>query len=76
LLAAILGATFRKFGWKRRGSLSRIRTQRQRLPGAEKAIFVAWSENHRQALAIEPPLPRGTVSDSPLNVRQALKQIV
>ena len=64
-----------KFGWKRRGSLSGIRAQRQRLPGAEKAAFVGWSENHREALAIAPLLRRGTVSDSPLDVGQALKQI-
>jgi hypothetical protein len=44
----------------------------QRLSGAETASFVAWFEGHSQAVAIGPAVPRGTVS----NTRVSLKQIL
>ncbi len=44
----------------------------QRLAGAETASFVAWFEGHSQAVAIGPAVPRGTVS----NTRVSLKQIL
>jgi len=42
----------------------------QRLPGSEHSAFVAWFENHRQAVAIGPTLPRGAESSSALNLTQ------
>ena len=36
----------------------------QRLPVAEQSAFVVWFEGHSQALAIAPGLPRGTQSNS------------
>ncbi|MBV9622507.1 MAG: hypothetical protein JOZ14_00840 [Acidobacteria bacterium] len=44
----------------------------QRLPGAEKSLFVAWFEGHNAALAIGPAMPRGTESDTPTDLRQLL----
>ena len=40
----------------------------QRLPGAEQSAFVAWFEGHSQALAIAPGLPRGTQSNSVIDL--------
>jgi hypothetical protein len=34
----------------------------QRLPGSDRSLFLAWFENHKEAMAISPSLPRGTVS--------------
>jgi hypothetical protein len=34
----------------------------QRLPGAERSKFLAWFEDHNEAVAIGPTLPHGTVS--------------
>jgi hypothetical protein len=34
----------------------------QRLPGAEQASFLVWFEDHSDALAIGPSMPRGTAS--------------
>ncbi len=34
----------------------------QRLPGAEQASFLVWFENHSEAVAIGPSMPRGTES--------------
>jgi len=36
----------------------------QRLPGAEQSSFLAWFENHNEAVAIAPSLPRGTESST------------
>ena len=47
----------------------------QRLPGAEHSAFLVWFEDHHEALAIAPTLPRGTQSDSPIDLRQLLSQI-
>jgi hypothetical protein len=35
----------------------------QRLTGADQSSFLAWFENHSQALAIGPSMPRGTESN-------------
>jgi hypothetical protein len=45
----------------------------QRLPGSEQSRFLAWFEGHNQAIAIGPDLPRGTVSDSSLNLSGVLR---
>jgi len=44
----------------------------QRLPGAEHSSFLVWFEGHSQALAISPTLPRGTVSNSAIDLGQLL----
>lgn len=44
----------------------------QRLPGAEQSSFLAWFENHSEAVAIGPAMPRGTVSDTATDLKQLL----
>lgn len=44
----------------------------QRLPGYERSGFIAWFEDHNQAVAVGPTLPRGVQSDSPLTMEQLL----
>jgi hypothetical protein len=44
----------------------------RRLVGAEQLRFLVWFEGQREALAIGPGLPRGTSSDSPLDMHQVL----
>ena len=44
----------------------------QRLPGSEKSLFLAWFENHKEAVAISPTLPRGTFSSEPTDLRGIL----
>jgi hypothetical protein len=47
----------------------------RRLSGADKAAFLVWFENHNEALAIGPTLPRGAESESALTLQQVLSQI-
>jgi len=44
----------------------------QRLLGSERSSFLVWFEGHNQALAIGPSLPRGTESNSALDLQQLL----
>lgn len=44
----------------------------RRLLGSEKSSFLVWFEGHSQALAIGPSLPRGTESNSALNLAELL----
>ena len=44
----------------------------QRLPGSEKSSFLVWFEGHGQALAIGPSLPRGTESNSNLDLAELI----
>jgi hypothetical protein len=44
----------------------------QRLPGADESLFLAWFENHNQAIAISPSLPTGTTSSTPATLPQLL----
>jgi len=44
----------------------------QRLPGAEQSSFLVWFENHAEALAIGPSMPRGTESATPVDMRELL----
>ena len=44
----------------------------QRLPGSGESLFLAWFENHREAVAISPSMPRGTVSNSAPNLQELL----
>ena len=47
----------------------------QRLSGADQAAFLVWFEGHKQAVAIGPSLPRGSVSSTPANLHQILTWI-
>jgi hypothetical protein len=44
----------------------------QRLPGAEQSSFLVWFEGHGKAIAIGPYLPRGTESNSAMNLHELL----
>ncbi|HTS37872.1 MAG TPA: hypothetical protein VMH04_19510 [Candidatus Solibacter sp.] len=48
----------------------------QRLPGAEKAAFLAWYEGHSSAVVIGPSVPRGTESNEPTDMKQLLSWIL
>ena len=47
----------------------------QRLPGAGQSGFLAWFENHSEAVAIGPTVPRGTESSAPTDLGQLLSWI-
>jgi hypothetical protein len=47
----------------------------QRLMGHEDASLIAWFENHRQAIAIAPTLPRSTESNNPVDMHWLLSQV-
>jgi hypothetical protein len=44
----------------------------QRLPGSDRSLFLAWFENHQEAVAVSPSLPHGTVSTSSVSLKQLL----
>ena len=48
----------------------------QRLPGAEKSVFLVWHENHNSAVVIGPSVPRGTESTSTADMKELLSWIV
>lgn len=48
----------------------------QRLSGSEQASFLVWWEGQSKAVAIGPDLPRGTESNSALDMHQLLSQII
>jgi hypothetical protein len=47
----------------------------QRLPGADRSVFLAWFENHKEAVAVSPVMPRGTESSSSITIPQLLAWI-
>jgi hypothetical protein len=47
----------------------------QRLSGDDSATFLAWFEDHGEALAIAPKLARGTTSDSPIDLADLVEKI-
>jgi hypothetical protein len=47
----------------------------QRLPGAEKAAFLVWFEDHSEALAISPALERGKQNDQPVELAELIARI-
>jgi hypothetical protein len=47
----------------------------QRLAGADQSAFLVWFENHGEAVAIGPAMPRGTESTSPTDLRELLSLI-
>jgi hypothetical protein len=48
----------------------------QRLPGHNESSFLVWFEGHNQALVVAPTLPRGTSSNSTLDLNELLKLAV
>jgi len=48
----------------------------QRLTGAAQSSFIAWFEEHGTAIAIGRAVPRGTVSNSAVAIRQVLEWTV
>jgi hypothetical protein len=48
----------------------------QRLPGAEKAVFVAWFEDQQEAIAIGPGVQRGKSSEASLGIRELIADLV
>jgi hypothetical protein len=44
----------------------------QRLTGAEQSSFLVWFENHGEAVAIGPSMPRGTESTTAINLQKLL----
>jgi hypothetical protein len=44
----------------------------QRLPGAEQSSFLVWFENHSEAVAIGPSMPRGTESTTVVDLQGML----
>jgi hypothetical protein len=47
----------------------------QRLPGEEKSAFLAWFEDHGEAVAIAPKLERGKRSDAPIDLAELIARI-
>jgi hypothetical protein len=47
----------------------------QRLPGADKSVFLVWFENHKEAVAVSPVMPRGTESTSSVTIPKLLSWI-
>ena len=47
----------------------------QRLPGADTGSFLVWYEDHNEALAIGPGLPKGTESTSAASLKDVLSWI-
>jgi hypothetical protein len=48
----------------------------QRLPGADRASFLAWFEEHNTAVLIGPSVPRATVASAPTDMKQLLSWIL
>jgi hypothetical protein len=48
----------------------------QRLPGSERSAFLVWFEGHSQALAIGPSFPKGTESNSEIDMEKLLSLAV
>ena len=47
----------------------------QRLPGEEKSTFLAWFEDHSEAVAIGPSIERGKTSDTPIELADLIARI-
>jgi hypothetical protein len=48
----------------------------QRLSGAAQSAFIVWFEGHNEAVTIGPGVPRGTVSNTPTDLKQLLSWTV
>lgn len=47
----------------------------QRLTGADRSAFLVWSEEHNQAVAIGPALPKATTATNSTSMKQLLRQL-
>jgi hypothetical protein len=47
----------------------------QRLTGADRSVFLVWSEEHNQAVAIGPALPKATTATNSASMKQLLSQL-
>ena len=47
----------------------------QRLPDSERSGFIAWFEGHRDAVAVGPSMPRGTESNSTIDLEELLRLV-
>ncbi len=47
----------------------------QRLTGADRSSFLVWSEEHNQAVAIGPTLPKATTAANSITMKQLLAQV-
>jgi hypothetical protein len=47
----------------------------QRLPGSERSGFVAWFEGHSQAVAVGPSMPRGTESNTAVDLEKLVSLV-
>jgi hypothetical protein len=47
----------------------------QRLPGEEKSAFLAWFEDHGEAVAIAPAFEKGKRSDAPVELADLIARI-
>ena len=45
----------------------------QRLPGASQSVFIAWFEDHQQAVVVSPALPHGVESESAIDLGKLLE---
>ncbi len=48
----------------------------QRLPGAARAKFLVWFENHGQALVIAPGIRKGTASTEPVELAKLVAEVI
>ncbi len=48
----------------------------QRLPAADRSAFLVWFEDHNEAVAVGPTMPRGTESSSRISMRQLLEMLL
>ncbi len=48
----------------------------QRLPDAGQSAFLAWFENHNEALAISPKMARGQTSNDPIELAELVRGLV
>jgi hypothetical protein len=47
-----------------------------RLTGAHEAAFLAWFENHNEALIVSPAFSRNSQSDREVTIRELLGELV
>ena len=47
----------------------------QRLPESEHSSFIAWFENHGEAVAIGPSMPRGAASNTAVTMEKLFSMV-
>jgi len=48
----------------------------QRLPDSDRSTFLAWFEEHGQAVAIGPAMPRGAESNTPIDITKLISMVL